>query len=248
MKAATLSAPISRILASSQPAAVRPKASRLACSASGDEAGTRALIELEPERLLDVHDARDRQAALRVHAAHAAEGGAGHGRAVVRVVAADEDRALGLAQQVPVAPHHAHHGVVAFRAGAGEEDVLELRRRHLGEQLGQLDGGRRGRLEEAVVEGQRAQLLRRGIDQCLLAVADVDAPQARHRVEDLLAVAVPQIDVLAPGDDARALARECLEVGERMEIVGRVGGLPLLGVAGLRRAAADRGSHDCIHG
>src|SRR6185369_8949959 len=44
-----------------------------------------------PVRLFDVADPGDRQAALRVHAAHAAERRPGHRRAVVGVVAADDD-------------------------------------------------------------------------------------------------------------------------------------------------------------
>ena len=196
-----------------------------------------------------MHDAGDRQPALGVHAAHAAERGAGHRRAVVGVVAADDDLALGLAEHVPVAAHHAHDGVVALRARAGEEHVLELRRRDLGQQFGQLDRRRRGGLEEGVVEGQLLHLPRRRVDQLLLAVADVDAPQARHRVEDLRALAVPQVDVVGARDDARALAGQRLEVGERMQEVRRVGGLPsarvracLVGSAhaskSLKRAAA----------
>src|SRR5262249_11785337 len=101
--------------------------------------------------------------------------------------------------------------------------------RNLAQQFGQLDGRRRGGLEEGVVEGQLAHLPRGRFDQRALAVADVDAPQARHRVEDLLALAVPQPDAVAARDDARALLRERLEVGERMEEVRRVGALPVGG-------------------
>ena len=66
--------------------------------------------------LLDVADIGDGQIALRVHTAHAAQRGPGHGAAVVGVVAADDDLALRLTQQIPVAAHHAHVGVVALTA------------------------------------------------------------------------------------------------------------------------------------
>jgi len=58
--------------------------------------------------------------------------------------------------------------------------VLELRRRHLGEQLGELDGRRRRGLEEAVVEGQLLQLARRRVDQLLAAVADGRVSRERY--------------------------------------------------------------------
>ena len=184
---------------------------------------------LEPERLLDVDDARDRQAALRMHAAHAAERCTSQRRAVIRVVAAHDDRALGLAHHVPIAAHQANDGVVALGARVGEEHVLELRRRDVGEQFGKLDCRRRRGLKERVVEGQLLQLRGRRIDQLLSPVADVDAPQARHRIEDLVTVAVPQVDVVGARDDARTLGRERLEIGERVQVVRRVGVLPLLG-------------------
>jgi len=191
-----------------------------------------------------VRDVRDRQPALGVHAGHAAERGPGHGRAVVGVVAADEDLALRLAEQVPVAAHHAHHGVVALRAGAGEEDVLELRRRHLGQQLGQLDRRRRRGLEEGVVEGQALELGSGRLDQLAPAVADIHAPQAAHRIEDALALGVPEIDALAALDDARAFLGQGGEVGEGMQEVAAVGGLPFLGAAGARGGA---GGRDGVH-
>ena len=66
--------------------------------------------------LLDVADIGDGQVALRMHPAHAAQRGPSHGAAVVGVLAADDDLALRLAQQIPVAAHHAHVGVVALAA------------------------------------------------------------------------------------------------------------------------------------
>ena len=83
MKAATLSAPISRIFASSQRAAVRPKSSRDLPRPVRTRTAARC--------------ARCRGSAGRpgVHAAHAAERGAGHGRAVVAVLAADDDLRCG---------------------------------------------------------------------------------------------------------------------------------------------------------
>ena len=192
-----------------------------------------------PAGLLDVGDAGNGQTALRVHARHAAQRGAGHRGAVVRVVAADDDLALGLAQHVPVAAHHAHDGVVALGARAAEKHMLEARRRHLGQQLGQFDGRHGGRLEEGVVEGQLLHLPRGGLYQRLLAVAHVHAPQAAHRVQDALALAVPQIDVVGAGDDARALAGQTLEIGEGVQEMRRVGLLPLRGGAAGGAARGD---------
>ena len=107
--------------------------------------------------------------------------------------------------------------------------MVELRRRQLGEQPRKLDRRRMGALEEAVVERQLAHLARRGVGQFVAAVADVDAPEPRHAVQDLVAVGVVDVHALGAGDDPRALCRERLEVGERMQVVT---GIELLPVAG----------------
>ena len=67
-------------------------------------------------------------------------------------------------------------------------------RRDVGNRLGQRHGRRVGGLEEQVVVRQLAHLPGRGLDQLLAAIAQVDAPEPGHGVEDLVAFAVPQID------------------------------------------------------
>ncbi|MCY1535422.1 hypothetical protein D9M68_708280 [compost metagenome] len=176
-----------------------------------------------------MHDAGNRQVALLVHAAHAAEAGAGHGGAVVAVDAADDHLLLRLALERPVVADQAQQGVVAFRAGAGEEHMVHAGRGDLGQRLGQLQHRRVGGLEEGVVERQLAHLPAGRLDQFLAAVADGDAPQAGHAIEDLLPLAVPQVHALGLGDDPRALLVHLLVVGERREMVLTAHGLPFAG-------------------
>ena len=106
-----------------------------------------------PVRLVDVLDARDRQAALGVHALHAAQAGAGHGRAVIAVPAADDYLLLRLPLHRPVMAHHAHHRVVGLGARAGEEHMIHALRRQRGDLLRQLQRRRMGSLEKQVVIG-----------------------------------------------------------------------------------------------
>ena len=141
--------------------------------------------------LADVDDVGDGEAALGVHEGHAAEGGAAEGAAVVGVVAGDDDGALRLAEELPVAADHADDGVVGFGAGAGEEDIVEAVRGEVGEGLGEFYGAGGGALEEAVVVGEFGELAVDGVADVAAAVADVDAPEAGHAVEDLVAFAVP---------------------------------------------------------
>ena len=61
--------------------------------------------------LLDVLDAGQDGAGLLVHLRHATQAAAGHGAAVIGVLARDDDAARGLLDQVPVAAHHLDHGV-----------------------------------------------------------------------------------------------------------------------------------------
>ena len=70
---------------------------------------------LEPVGLVDVLDAGHGQQALLVHELHAAQAGAGNGAAVVAVPAADDDVALRLPFQLPVAAHQPDDGVDRIR-------------------------------------------------------------------------------------------------------------------------------------
>jgi hypothetical protein len=72
--------------------------------------------QAEVVRLLDVNDARDRQAALFVHLAHAAEAGGSDGAAVVGILSANDDLFVRLIRQVPVAAQQSDHRVVRLRS------------------------------------------------------------------------------------------------------------------------------------
>jgi hypothetical protein len=142
--------------------------------------------------------------------------------AVVAVAAADDEAAFRLPGHVPVAAHHAHHGVVGLRARAGEKHVLEPRRRQFGQQRGKLHRGDVGGVEEAVIERQRFHLAVDRFRDAGAPVADIYAPQSRHRVDDLVPVRVPQVDALAAHHHARPSLAQRRMVRERMQVVRRV--------------------------
>ena len=92
--------------------------------------------------------------------------------------------------------------------------------RNLGRELGRRH---RRRLEEGVVVGQVEHLAIGGLGQLLAAIADIHAPQARHAVEQLVALGVPDPHAVGMGDDPRAaVGMEGLVVGEGMEMVADV--------------------------
>ncbi|MNN20982.1 hypothetical protein D3C81_1342880 [compost metagenome] len=172
-----------------------------------------------------MHDIR-KQPALLMHAAHAAQARTGHGGAVVAVDAANNHLLVVLPLQRPVMADHAQHGVVAFRAGAGEEHMAHALRGDIGDRLGQLQRGRVGGLEEQVVVRQLLHLLAGDVGQLIAAIADRHAPQARHAVENLVAFAVPEVHALGRGDDARAFLGQLLDIAERGQVVVAAHRLP----------------------
>ena len=224
--------------------------------AGGDEAELlaaevlRRAVAMGPVvRLVDVGDARNGQACLPVHGGHAAQGRRRDRGAVIGVAPRDDHLAVRLPHQVPVTTHHPDDGVIGFRARAAEEDVPELRRRHRGQPLGESSGRRRRGLEEGVVVGQGPHLLRGGLDESLLAIADVHAPQPRHGVEDPPAIAVPHVHALAARDHAHPLGGERLVIRERVQEVRRIRRLPLLGAASReRRQVRPEGRRAGCHG
>ena len=87
-------------------------------------------------------------------------------------------------------------------AAGGEEDPVQVTGRVVGDALGQFDGGRR-REGPQREERQRLGLLRSGFGEFGAAVADLHDEQARQAVDVLVAVAVPDVDAVAAGDDRR---------------------------------------------
>jgi hypothetical protein len=151
---------------------------------------------------------------------------------VIGILATDDDLAVRLSADIPVAPHHPDNRVIRLGPGAGVEHPVELRRSYFRKQPGELDGRRMGALEEAVVVRQLEHLPIRHFSDLPAAVADVHAPEAGHAIQDALAVRVVEINAFRTGDDPRAMLRQRLEVRERMKIVARIRRLPLAGAAG----------------
>ena len=83
--------------------------------------------------------------------------------------------------------------------------MVQITGGHLGNLGGKGYGGDMAGLEEGVVIGQLFHLGCGGGGQFLAAIADVDAPQARHAVDDAVAFGVGQPDTLGRFHDARAL-------------------------------------------
>ena len=84
-----------------------------------------------------------------------------------------------------------------------------------------------GGLEEGVVIGKLFHLPRCHAGEFLAAITDIDAPEARHAVNDSVAFAVGQPDTRAPRDDPGPLGGKACLVGEGVEVVGRVKALKL---------------------
>ena len=141
---------------------------------------------------------------------------------MIGVLARHDDRAFGLILPGPVGPHQPDVGVVRVRSGIAEENAVQVPGCELGQLLRQRDGGHVRGLEEGVVIGQLAHLPGGGIGQFVAPVADVDAPQPGHAVEDLVAVAVGEKHALGPRDDPSALRRDLLVGGEGVHVVSRV--------------------------
>jgi hypothetical protein len=194
----------------------------------------------KPERRIDVVDVRNRQPALAVHALHAAEAGAGHRGAVIAVVAADEDVLLRLVLHRPEVPHHAQDGVVRLGARVGEEGVIQVVRRELRQLRRELDRRLGGALEEAVVVGQLGHLLRRHRAEFRPPVADVHAPQPGEGIQQLVALAIPDIDALAARQQPRAALGQRRVVVERMQVVGGIELLQGAGVGVVMRVGSGR--------
>ena len=84
-----------------------------------------------PMRLVDMVDAGNGQAALGMHPRHAAKAAAAHGAAVIAVLARDDMGLGGFALHRPIVAHKADVGVICFRTGPCEKDMVQIARRKL---------------------------------------------------------------------------------------------------------------------
>ena len=119
--------------------------------------------------------------------------------------------------------HETHNRVIALGTGIGEENMLETlwqNRRNLG---GQLCGGHRRCLEKRVVIRQIQHLSVSRISQFLAAITHIHTPEARHAIQNLVTLAIPDVNPVGMGDDtgtARSVKR--LMIRERMKMMGDV--------------------------
>ena len=93
----------------------------------------------------------------------------------------------------------------------------------LGDLCRQHHGRRRRGLKEGVVVGQLEHLLIGGVGQFLAAIADIDAPEPSHPIEDLGIVAIEDVAAVGTRDDAAA-AQGLLQaiVALRRKVVGQI--------------------------
>ena len=126
------------------------------------------------------------------------------GRAVIGHLARDDAVLLRLALERPVVAHQPERRVVGLRSGRAVEHLVDVLWRDLGQLLGQQHRRRRRAFEEGVVVGQLLHLGIGRLSQFIAAIADVDAPQPGHAVEDLVALGIVDVRSVGMGDDARA--------------------------------------------
>ena len=155
---------------------------------------------------------------------HAADRNAAEADAVIAALAPDEALARAVAAHVVIGDRDLQRRVGRFRARVGEEDVIEVARREIGEARSELEGERMGELESGrEIEFGRLPL-DRGHDRRAI-VARVAAPERRGPVKDLAALWREVMHVLGAGDEARALLEGAVR-GERhpecREIVGNL--------------------------
>ena len=82
--------------------------------------------------------------------------------------------------------------------------------------------------EERIVVRQLEHLRMSGVSEFAVAVADIDRPQARHAVEDAIALAIEDVRSFASDDHTRTVVAQRLMVRERMQMMLRVEVLDLI--------------------
>ena len=172
-----------------------------------------------PVRLTNMGNVRNQRAALFVHTTHTAKTGAAQRAAVIGVFAGNQNIAVRLALNGPVVTGQTHQGVDGFGARACKENAVQITRCYRGNGFCQFCRRAVGGLEKGVVVRQLIHLLVRNVCQFLAAIAQIDTPQTRHAVDDLVALFVPQVHAVGFGDNTGAFVVKAAGIGERMQMV-----------------------------
>lgn len=127
---------------------------------------------------------------------------------------AGDDLVLGrLALELEVLLGQLPGGLDGLAATGGEEDLVEVARRVVGEPLGQLDGLRVG-VGPHREEGELLALLVRRLGELVTAVTGVDHEQAGEAVEVALALVVVDVGALATHDGGNGRVLVVRHAGE----------------------------------
>ena len=117
---------------------------------------------------------------------------------------------------------HADGGLVGFSARGDQQHAIELARRQLGQQRGQVDD--RAREDGGIEVVQLADGVAHHLDDLGMAVADDGAHLPRAEVEDAPALRIPHEAALrALGDEGREVAAVAHEMRARLLPERRVG-------------------------
>ncbi len=173
-------------------------------------------------RVRQVVDKRQAHAELLAVGRNATHRDAAEAHTMIAARAADQAHTLPLPARLVIGQRDLERGVDRFRAGIGEEDMVEIAREHRRQPGGEFEGQRMAHLE-----GRREIHPRRlgvdGLHDRRAAMAGIDAPQARCAVEHLTAVHRRVVHVLG-GDEHARIALELPVRRERhpqsFEIVG----------------------------
>src|SRR6185312_9882874 len=143
----------------------------------------------------------------------AADGDSSEADAVVGALASDEARARALAADAVIADRDLERGVDRLGARIHEEHVIEAGGRDLTDALGKLERTRMSHLKRRCVI-ERLELMRDRVANLRPAVAGIDAPQARYRIQYLSPIGGVVVHPGCPREDTR-LGLELAVRGER---------------------------------
>ncbi len=144
--------------------------------------------------------------------------------AVIAALAADQPEARALALHAVIGERDLQRGVDRFRAGIGEEHMVEPDRRDVDQPVGELEDDRDGPSGRPARSRARPACWLDRLGDLRPAMAGIDAPQARRSVEHLAAVGRRVVHVLGGHEHARRLLElpvrgerhpECAEIVRR---------------------------------
>ena len=147
---------------------------------------------------------------------------------MIGLIPRDDFEALGLTVELEIVAGDLEGALIGLRAARGIEDAGQMRWGHVDELFGQFNRRQIRKAEKARRKGELADLLAHYIADLRAAMADVDIPETRQAIDELLPLQILNIDAMPLDQDFRPLVVMGLQCRGGVQDICQIIAIPVM--------------------